>query len=189
MAELPFTNGRLVYNVNFGCVQRKPLWASLPGLRPPFGVAGPWPGRLEEVQSEQGVSRDVEGPDPELRAELIDEITEAVVKADQPSDRAQVIADLVHEVDEVVKWRHQPHPGSAEEQSLTRLVDAAATHQHDMNNLDNTIDPDHRTHPARSDGERSGGDERSADDPSPPAGPPAGCAATLDGRRVTDKIK
>lgn len=110
----------------------------------------------------------MEGPDPELSAELIDEITEAVVKADQPSGRAQVIVDLVHEVDEVVKWRHQPHPGSAEEQSLTRLVDAAATHQHDMNDLDDITDRDDRTHPAPANGERSGDDERSAVELSPP---------------------
>lgn len=110
----------------------------------------------------------MERNDPALRAELIDEITEAVVKADQPSGRAQVIADLVHEVDEVVKWRHQPQPVSEEEQSLTRLVDAAATHQHDMNDLDETTDPDHRTHTAPTHDHRSADDERSAAAPSSP---------------------
>lgn len=70
-----------------------------------------------------------------LRAELIDEITEAVVKPADARVRAKVITELVHEVDEAVKWRHQRNPDGQEERSLVTLVDAAAAHQDRMDTL------------------------------------------------------
>jgi hypothetical protein len=65
----------------------------------------------------------------ELSAELIDQITEAVVTTEDARDRADIIAELVHQVDEAVKWRNERHPGGAEERSLATLVDAAARHR------------------------------------------------------------
>lgn len=78
--------------------------------------------------------------DPVLSADLIDGITEAVVKPADPSVRAAVIADLVHEVDEAVKWRHELDPGKEEEQSVGKLVEAAASHQQRMDEMDGSAD-------------------------------------------------
>ena len=72
----------------------------------------------------------------QLSAELIDGITEAVASTTDPRVRADVIADLVHEVDEAVKWRNERHPGGEEEQSLAALVAAAAVHRHRMDDVD-----------------------------------------------------
>jgi hypothetical protein len=72
----------------------------------------------------------------QLSAELIDGITEAVASPTDPRSRAEVIADLVHEVDEAVKWRNERHPGGEEEQSLAALVEAAAVHRHRMDEVD-----------------------------------------------------
>lgn len=77
-----------------------------------------------------------------LRAELVDEITEAVVKPADPSVRAQVIDELVHEVDEAVKWRHQDEPGGQEERSLAPLVEAAAAHRERMQTLSSASEED-----------------------------------------------
>lgn len=92
-----------------------------------------------------------------LRAELVDEITEAVVKPTDARVRAQVITELVHEVDEAVKWRHQQDPDGQEERSLAPLVEAAAAHQERMETLgdvgDREEDPEHpRGTPQRSGG-------------------------------------
>jgi len=70
-----------------------------------------------------------------LSAELIDGITEAVASPTDARVRADVIADLVHEVDEAVKWRNERHPGGVEEQSLATLVTAAAVHRHRMDDV------------------------------------------------------
>ncbi len=75
-----------------------------------------------------------------LSAQLMDEITEAVVKPTDPRVRAKVITELVHEVDEAVKWRHQLHPDGQEERSLTGLVDAAQAHQQRMDSLGDDVD-------------------------------------------------
>lgn len=77
-----------------------------------------------------------------LSAELLDGLTEAIVKPGDPRVRAQVISEMVHEVDEAVRWRHQLHPGSEEEQSLVALVEAAADHQERMAELGETVDAD-----------------------------------------------
>lgn len=74
-----------------------------------------------------------------LSAELMDEITEAVVKPTDARVRAKVINELVHEVDEAVKWRHQHHPDGQEERSLVGLVDAAQAHQERMENLGDDV--------------------------------------------------
>lgn len=71
-----------------------------------------------------------------LSAELIDGITEAVASPTDPRLRADVIADLVHEVGEAVKWRNEGHPGGEEEQSLETLMAAAAVHRHRMDDVD-----------------------------------------------------
>jgi len=83
--------------------------------------------------------------DHALSAELIDEITEAVVKPADPRDRAEVIVDLVNEVDQAVKWRHQLHPDGQEERSLAPLVEAAADHRGRMEGLGE--DPDSEDEP------------------------------------------
>lgn len=72
----------------------------------------------------------------QLSAELIDGITEAVASPTDPRVRAAVIADLVHEVGEAVRWRNERHPGGEEEQSLETLVAAAAVHRHRMDDVD-----------------------------------------------------
>ncbi|HEX8510799.1 MAG TPA: hypothetical protein VF635_15035 [Propionibacteriaceae bacterium] len=73
--------------------------------------------------------------DQGLSADLLDGLTEAVVKPADPRVRAKVIRELVHEVDEAVRWRHSADPGGQEEQSLAALVDAAAGHQERMAEL------------------------------------------------------
>jgi len=78
----------------------------------------------------------------QLSAELIDGITEAVVRPTDPRVRADVIADLVHEVDEAVKWRNERHPGGEEELSLAGLVTAAAVHRHRMDDVPVDLDDD-----------------------------------------------
>jgi hypothetical protein len=78
----------------------------------------------------------------QLSAELIDGITEAVASTTDPRVRADVIADLVHEVDEAVKWRNERHPGGQEEQSLAALVIAAEVHRHRMDDVDEEVDDD-----------------------------------------------
>ena len=75
-----------------------------------------------------------------LSAELIDGITEAVASPTDPRVRADVIAHLVHEVDEAVKWRNERHPGGVEEQSLATLVTAAEVHRHRMDDVDEMDD-------------------------------------------------
>ena len=72
----------------------------------------------------------------QLSAELIDGITEAVASPTDARVRADVIAHLVHEVGEAVKWRNERHPGGEEEQSLETLVAAAAVHRHRMDDVD-----------------------------------------------------
>ncbi|HYP43864.1 MAG TPA: hypothetical protein VEQ66_01540 [Propionibacteriaceae bacterium] len=83
-----------------------------------------------------------EPEDHALRAELVDEITEAVVTPTDPRVRAKVISELVHEVDEAVKWRHQRHPHGQEERSLGGLVDAAEAHQERMQTLGESLHED-----------------------------------------------
>ena len=76
----------------------------------------------------------------QLSAELIDGITEAVVSPTDPRARADVISDLVHEVDEAVKWRNERHPGGEEELSLAALVTAAEVHRHRMDDVPVDLD-------------------------------------------------
>jgi alkylhydroperoxidase family enzyme len=84
----------------------------------------------------------------QLSAELIDGITEAVASPTDARVRADVISDLIHEVDEAVKWRNERHPGGEEEQSLATLTAAAAVHRHRMDDVDDEVDEEDAAHRA-----------------------------------------
>jgi hypothetical protein len=66
---------------------------------------------------------------------MLDAITEAVVKPEDPKVRAEVISDLVQEIDEVVKWRHATDGDLEELRSLQEVVDAATKHVERMSEV------------------------------------------------------
>lgn len=66
----------------------------------------------------------------ELRAELVDEVTEAVAAPDDPFLRAVAIRAILAHVVEAVAWRHGLDSSSddAEQRSLVALTTAAEQH-------------------------------------------------------------
>jgi len=63
-----------------------------------------------------------------LTAELVDAITEAVAKPDDPCARASVIVSLLGEVDEALGWRHA-FADNEERFSVAKVLDEAANHR------------------------------------------------------------
>lgn len=63
-----------------------------------------------------------------LRAELVDEVTEAVATPDDPLLRALAIRAILAHVAEAVAWRQGIDSHNDEQQSLTALTTAAEQH-------------------------------------------------------------
>jgi len=70
----------------------------------------------------------------ELSSELVDWLTEAVVLPDDPQLRAERICAIVEAVVEAVGWRAGYHGETAELVSVSAILDAAQAHQTLMGN-------------------------------------------------------
>ena len=67
-----------------------------------------------------------------LEVGLVDALTEAVVLPPSAAERAAIINQVVHEIDDVVKWRHTFEGDERELQSLQTVVEAASRHLNSM---------------------------------------------------------
>jgi len=74
-----------------------------------------------------------------LEVGLVDALTEAVVLPPSRAERAAIINQVVHEIDDVVKWRHTFDGDERELQSLQTVVEAASQHLNSMHDADHEI--------------------------------------------------
>lgn len=76
------------------------------------------------------VMGELEGP---VTAEVLDAITEAVVKPSDPVVRAHVVAQLVEEIDAAIAWRHERDEDPLQEEaSLHQVFEEASSHEKRM---------------------------------------------------------
>lgn len=74
-----------------------------------------------------------------LSGEVVDGITDGVVARDDSLARAEVVAGLVAEIVEAVRWRRAGEAGSDEIASLERLAAEAQAHRDRMRGAARTL--------------------------------------------------
>lgn len=75
-----------------------------------------------------------------LSGEVLDGITDGVVSQDDPVARAEVVAGIVREIVEGVRWRCADRAGSEEVAGLEQLVAEAEAHRDRMREASRTLD-------------------------------------------------